>query len=357
MSIRRKIVFAAISIAVNAGLSNAQGSEACKLLPEHPDVLDRPNAARPNLPPGFCMAGYWPRVQPGLFYDLTEYGAVITILPLASADAAKQALAKNKKTGPNASYGDGGYETMEDPRATDGRARSDREYQNPRGARMWSIEELLRPVYGTSFTCGNLVVGVSANPSKGPAARDLVKELDSNLRSAGLCGSSLPTVVANNNTTKPPIETTGNGDKVFDGETARQIKEAANRNARHMVVLDRHWDPQQNCWVEERAFVGGIRGSDENQVSVGVGPSKTFCLNGTVYSADQVNSGQDGIAKARDGLASALETHAKYEAYLKNHPNDAAAKANYEKNRQWIDYYKDYIAKIERMIANSIPPQ
>jgi hypothetical protein len=356
MSIRRKIVFAAISIAATAGLSNAQGSQACKLLPEHPDVLDGPNSARPNLPPGFCMAGYWPRVQPGLFYDLSEYGAVITILPLASADEAKQQLAKSKKTNPNAKYGDGGYETMEDPRAGDGYVRTDREYQNPLSPRHRSIEDLMRPVYGTTFTCGNLIVSVSANPSKGPAARDLVKELDSNLRSAGLCGAAFPTGVVANNPIKP-VETTGSGDKVFDGETARQIKDWANKNARYMVVLDRHWDPRQNCWVEERAFTGGIRGSDEGRVSVSVGPSKTFCLNGTVYSVEQVNSAGDAIATARDRLADALATDEKYEKYLKNNPTDANARNTYNVNRQWIDYYKKFIANYENQIANSIPPQ
>lgn len=356
MSILRKIIFASIVTAASAGVSNSQNSQFCKYVPGNPDVLDHPNAARQNFPPGFCMAGVWPRVQPGLWFDLTEYGAVVTILPKDSPDAAKQELGKYPKKGANVGYGDGGFETIEDPRHKDMRVRSDNEYQNPRRPRGWTIEELMVPAYGTTFTCGNLIVSVGANPSKGAAARDLVKELDSNLQAAGLCGSSSSGAGSTNSSKTFGGQTEG-GYKVFDGEVARQIKEAAKINSRYVVSIDTHWDAQQGCWVEERSFAGGIRGSDDDRVSVAIGPSKAFCLNGSVYSTAQLNSAYSAIGKARDLLAKALETEAKYEAYLKNNPNDADARATYNTNRQWIDYYKKFIANYENAIANSVPPQ
>lgn len=338
----------------------SQNIEACKLLPSHPDQIFDRSTRTITVASGGCIGGYWQRTRPAIFGSLGEFGATIEIVVFAKPNEAKQSVARlpGNTSLKEVKFGDGGLEAMEDPSRPDRGRTTDEERASGEEDDESAVSLLEATRYHVQFSCGDVAVRVDANPSAGPATRQLVKELEANLRSMGRCGTSATSRLTRNDPPSTPPsseEGTEPHTRVFSGETAREIQDFASKNARYLVVIDRHWDPGQNCWVEERAFAGGIRGSDADRVSVSVGPSKSFCLNGSVYSAKQVNDTQVEIAKSREMLARARETEQKLDAYLRNHPNDADALNKKRENQKWIVYYTNAISVYERSLNGSIP--
>jgi len=340
-------------------IARSQDIESCRLLPGRPDQTFDRSTRTINVGSGACIGGYWQRTRPAIFGSLGEFGATIEITVFAKLTDAKQSVARlpGNTSLKDVKLGDAGLEALEDPRRPDRGVTTAEERASGEEDEESATSLLEATTYHAQFSCGDVAVRVDALPSKGPAARELVKELDAKLRSMGRCGSTAKPKLTRNDPPAPPSSEEGTEPhtRIFSGEIARQLREASNRNARYLVVIDRHWDPQQSCWVEERAFAGGIRGSDADRVSVTVGPSKSFCLNGSVYSADQVNNTQVEIAKARDMLAQARETEQKLDAYLRTHPNDADALNKKRQNQKWIEYYTNAIRAYERSLNGSIP--
>lgn len=202
---------------------------------------------------------------------------------------------------------------------------------------------------------------MSANPSKGDAARQLIAELNANtnLRGSAAVAVVTPPIAP---PVKPPVtppteDNSPGGTRVFEGETAGQILRAANNGSRYMAVIRREWDPARSCFVEDRAWVSGIKGSDGGRVAVQIGPVRQVCVRGNALSSAQVNEAEVRLQSTRNELYKALKAKQELELYLKiSDPARVAwAKGEIQKVDTWIKKYEQDIAKLQAAVATSAP--
>ncbi len=355
---RRVAIYGFLILASTAaGATTLEAQDACSTFLPNSD-------GRPlfESQPPICMGSYWIRVETKHFGGLREFGATIAIETHPSAEAAANKLAGFNLSGARVSYGDGGFETMEDASAPDRRVPTPEEVKANR--QRGRTGDALGTGYSLFFTCGPYIISVHANPSTGPAARKLVAELEDNFRSQKVCGSAgarapaiaapvaLPAPLA----PPPTVERAdGGGTRYFDGQTAREIQSARASGSRYMVVIDRTWDPSQNCYLEERAWVSSVSASSDGRVGAVVGPSRTFCVKGGVLDQAAINQAEARLQNYRNQLAKALQTKARFEAYLKDPKYQAWATTEIAKIDTYIREYEKYIAQTEASLAASIP--
>jgi hypothetical protein len=348
------LAFGAVSLQAQAPASGS--ADPCSLLPGPPADVQRDK--------GNCVGYFWPRVSTIYFRGLNEFGAMITIVPTASPSAAKEKIAVTRNTMSPVAYGDGGFEKLENPAANDPRTPTPDEVKNKS---MWGdFSELTEDAgnYGARFACGAYAIYVFANPSKGVAARQLLAEMDMSLRSANLCGSTTQTAIAPAVPSVPAVtapvtraddDVPRGGSRYYAGDSAQRILAAKAAGSRYMVVVQRDWDAQQNCFVEVRGWVGEARASNDGQVSVDVGPTRAVCVRGAVVSVDQVNQSEGVLQSARDNMYKALKQKADLEPYLKDPDRQQWATTETQKVQQWIDYYQKIITATEQGLAGSVP--
>lgn len=146
----------------------------------------------------------------------------------------------------------------------------------------------------------------------------------------------------------------GGGYRYYDGTIAQQILRAHNVGSRYLLVLNRYWDHAAQSWVEERAWVSGIRGSNGNRVAVEIGPSRKVYLRNTL-SAQQVNQAEEGLQASRNAIYKWL----KYQEQIAPYFNDARynqwAQQEYRRAEAWIKQYNQYIANVQAQVATSAP--
>lgn len=348
------------SIAViPAPLESQASSDPCELLPGNPaDVESKPPS---------CIGSYWPRTASKVFGGLYEFGAQVTVQRFGSKAEAARTIATLKARIPSGhvAYGDGGLEKIEKASAPDTRTPTPEEVK---AKQIYSdLSDLVDDSpYSVTFSCGADVIRAYANPSKGPAVRQLISEMDADLRSRNLCGSATagsttPAVVS---VTPPPpvtpppaVETGGGGGtRYFDGEQARGIQNAQASGSRYMVVLSREWDPSNGCFIEERAWVSGIRASSSGSVGAVVGPSRTVCVKGGVMDQAKVNEAEAKLQNYRNQLAKALQARSQLEPHLKDPNLKAWAAGEIAKVDQYITTYTNYINQTTGLLTASTPP-
>lgn len=146
----------------------------------------------------------------------------------------------------------------------------------------------------------------------------------------------------------------GGGTRYYGGPAAQAILDARKAGSRHMVVLNRSWDASRNCYVEERAWVGGMRASDGGTVAVTVGPSRAVCVTKTTLTAPQVNKFEAHLATARNELAKWLNYQQQLPAQFNGH-NATHARNEYARATERITYYEGYITRVQARIAAGAP--
>lgn len=363
LAVRSLVGALALSGAVSAGAQSV--SDACNLLP--PTAADVEQTPQNN--PKVCVGSYWQKVGKKHFGGLHEFGATVTVEPVGSPAAARAKMAGFRRGSAtrNVGFGDGGLEKHEDAGAPDYRIPTPEEVKE--NSMYSDLTDLVTsPEYSAIFSCGSYLFYVYANPSKGPAARQLISDLEQNLRSANVCGGAAPAVTTATPTTGPVVAnppappslpsddgTTG-ATRYFEGKTASEIQAARASGARYLVVLNSYRDSERNCTVEERAWISDVRGSDGGRLVARVGPSISVCAGGNVVSAAQVNKSERDLKQARDELAKALARKDEIEAYIKKDPAfRTQGTAQLQKIQEWINYYDKVIAGIQQGLATSTP--
>jgi hypothetical protein len=160
--------------------------------------------------------------------------------------------------------------------------------------------------------------------------------------------------VGNCSPTPNPTVDPGRGTRTFEGTIAQEILQAQNSGSRYMVVLQKYWDPNQNCWVEERAWVGGVMASGSGRVVAPVSQSRAVCVQTNTLSTPQVNQAETYLQTARNDLAAWLAYQQQVPVYF-NGQYDAWARQEYARTTAWINYYRQYIAVLEARIAGIAP--
>jgi hypothetical protein len=355
-------LFLCVSLVASAGAVSAQSSDPCDLFPDNPaDITTKAPT---------CTASYWQRVGTKFFGGLHEFGATVAIVKFANASAAAQAMAK-LKMGPGwsqASYGDGGMEKSEDATKIDMRTPTPEEVA--RKAMQGDLRDLTGErdygLYSAIFSCGSNMVYVNANPSKGPAARQLVNDLDKNLKSQNVCGSttrapvSPPVTVTGPTTPVSPPTTVDDGNvggtRYFDGKAANEIMNARANGSRYMAVLSRSYDSARGCFVEERAWISSIKASNTERVSAVVGPSITVCVKGAILDQATINENEVKLQNSRNQLAKALKAKSEFERYLNDPKYSQWAKGEIAKIDVYINQYETYISQTQAGMSASTPP-
>jgi hypothetical protein len=356
---RRYVLFLALSLMAAGFPSGAEGQvDPCSLLPETPADVQKD--------PTYCMGSYWQRVPTKHFGGLREFGATVAVFPLASPAAAQQKLNTMVKGMTPAAYGDVGFEVLEDASTPDPFVPTPEEIKD-NSQYVGGLSDITGETgpknYAARFVCGAYLIHVFANPSKGPATRQLLADMDAKLKSRNLCSASgaarsVPAVMAPPLAPDPaPVAAPENrgGTRYYDGRIAQEILAAKAAGSRYLVVVDRYEDKQQNCIVEERAWVGGTAASDGGKVGVKVGPTRSVCVRTNVVSVDQVNKSEADLQAARNELTKALQRKEEITAYMKDPKFKTQGTAQLQKVQEWIDYYEKVIAAIQKGLAASVP--
>jgi hypothetical protein len=148
----------------------------------------------------------------------------------------------------------------------------------------------------------------------------------------------------------------GNGTRYYDGRIAQEILRASNYGSRYLLVLNRYWDSAENCYVEERAWVSGIRAtSNDGRVAVTVGPSRKVLLRNNPLTTEQVNSSEAWLQYSRNEIYKWLKYQEQVAPYLNDPTYKQWAQNEYQRASAWIDYYKKYIANLQAGVATSAP--
>lgn len=356
------------SLSISAATIRAQSSDPCVLFPGNPADLKTTNA------PG-CIASYWLRVaNKSEIGGLYEFGAMVTIVKLPNASAAAQRIA-GLRARPGVSlvnYGNGGIEKIELPNAVDLRVPTPEEQaKNQITLSRGGFDALHadRGDYFTAFACGANIIYVYANPSKGPAARQLIGEFEENLKAQSICGNpgsnavttTTPVVVPPRTPVAPPRtidegNTGGGGTRYFDGQAARDLMTARENGSRYMAVISREYDDARGCFVEERAWVSTVRASSGGRVGAVVGPSISVCVKGAVLDQATINQAEANMQNYRNQLAKALGKRSEFEGYLRDPKFSQWAKGEIAKIDIYINQYEKFISQTQTGIAASIPP-
>ena len=143
----------------------------------------------------------------------------------------------------------------------------------------------------------------------------------------------------------------GGGYRYYDGRIAQEILRAHQVGSRYLLVLTRYWDHAAQSWVEERAWVSGIRGSNGSRVAVEIGPSRKVFLRNNAWSAPQVNQAEEYLQTSRNAIYQWL----KYQERLAPYLNDPKAQQEYKRAEAWINHYKQYMANVQAQVATSAP--
>lgn len=166
-------------------------------------------------------------------------------------------------------------------------------------------------------------------------------------------GNNCPTggnTTPNPNTNSDP----GGGTRYYTGPIAREILDAQKDGSRYMVILNRSWDASRNCYVEERAWVGGMRASGGGTVAVSVGPSRAVCVTNNTLTGPQVNQAEGHLATARNDLVKWLNYQQQLPAHF-NGPHDTHARNEYTRATAWVNYYRQYITSVQASVAAVAP--
>lgn len=176
-----------------------------------------------------------------------------------------------------------------------------------------------------------------------------------NPNSNGPCLLGVGNCPHGNGGNQPGSIDTGRGTRYYDGQIAREIINARNYGSRYLLVLNRSWDYDCKCYVEERAWVSEIRGTtNDGRVAVVIGRSVKVYLNNAL-SVQQVNQAEAYHQYSRNEIYKWL----KYQEQVAPYYNDPTyyqwARQEYAKAQAWIDHYKKYIATTQAQLAASAP--
>ena len=95
---------------------------------------------------------------------------------------------------------------------------------------------------------------------------------------------------------------TGRGTRYYDGQIAQEIINARNYGSRYLLVLNRYWDYDQKCYVEERAWGSEIRAVGGGQVAVVIGHSVKVYIRSNTMTAQQVNQAEAYLQYSRNEI-------------------------------------------------------
>lgn len=154
---------------------------------------------------------------------------------------------------------------------------------------------------------------------------------------------------------QPGSVDTGRGTRYYDGQIAQEIINAHNYGSRYLLVLNRYWDYDQKCFVEERAWVSQIRANGGGQVAVVIGPSVKVYIRSNTMTAQQVNQAEGYLQYSRNEMYKWLKYQEQLAQYLNNPSYKQWATQEYQRADAWINYYKQYVANTQAAVATSAP--
>ena len=155
---------------------------------------------------------------------------------------------------------------------------------------------------------------------------------------------------------KHPTQPTSSGETVHrTGRIAKNILAAKAYGSRHLVLLDRYWDQSRRCYIEERAWVGHIRGSGRGGVVATTGPSKRFCVGRNTLSVDQINTAAGWLAYSDKQIYQHLRYKERIAPYLRDSRYSRWAQTEINKVQTNINYYKRYIRDTKSRIDRFVP--
>lgn len=147
----------------------------------------------------------------------------------------------------------------------------------------------------------------------------------------------------------------GGGTRYYDGKTAQEILQAQNYGSRYVVVLNRYWDHDQKCYVEERAWVSSLRASGDGRVAVVVGPSRKVYIRNNALTAAQVNQTEGWLQYSRNGIYQWLKYQERVAPYLNDATYQSWAQQEYRRAEASINSFKNWMANAETIVATSAP--
>lgn len=147
----------------------------------------------------------------------------------------------------------------------------------------------------------------------------------------------------------------GRGVRYYDGRIAQEILRAHNVGSRYLLVLNRYWDHGAQCFVEERAWVSGIRGSNGSRVAVEISSSRKIFLRNNALNAQQVNQAEEYLQSSRNAIYQWLKYQEQLASYLNDPRYNQWAQQEYRRAEAWVNHYKKYIANTQAQVATSAP--
>jgi hypothetical protein len=147
----------------------------------------------------------------------------------------------------------------------------------------------------------------------------------------------------------------GGGYRYYDGPIAQEILRAHKVGSRYLLVLARYWDHGAQSWVEERAWVSGIRGSNGSRVAVEIGPSRKVFLRNNALSAPQVNQAEEYLQSSRNAVYKWLKYQEQLASYFNDPRYNQWAQQEYKRAEAWVNHYNRYIANTQAQVATSAP--
>lgn len=147
----------------------------------------------------------------------------------------------------------------------------------------------------------------------------------------------------------------GGGTRYFDGAIARQILAANKNGSRYLLVLQRYWDQNENCWAEERAWVSSVVANGDGRVAVKIGQARKILLRNQVLTAEQINGAEGWIQYSRNQIYDWLKYKERVAPYLNNAGYQKWAQQELQRADAWIKHYENYITNTQTQVAQAAP--
>jgi hypothetical protein len=147
----------------------------------------------------------------------------------------------------------------------------------------------------------------------------------------------------------------GGGTRYFDGEIARQILAANKNGSRYLLVLQRYWDQNENCWAEERAWVSSVVANGDGKAAVKIGQTRKILLRNQVPTAEQINVAEGYIQYSRNQIYDWLKYKERVAPYLSNAGYQKWAQQELQRSDAWIKHYENYIKNTQTQVAQAAP--
>lgn len=146
------------------------------------------------------------------------------------------------------------------------------------------------------------------------------------------------------------------GESIYrTGHIARSILRSKRYGSRHLVLLDRYWDNNRRCYIEERAWVTSVRASGNGGVVATTSPSKRYCVGRNSLSINQINQAEGWIHYSNNEIYKNLKYQESIAKYLNDRRYQAWARNAYNKAQSNINYYKRYIWKTQNAVNRYAP--